>query len=75
MAYRELLEQSDVHYLAAVDHDGDHFANELLNFVHAAEHVAVQAATDHVLVLGNRLSRHRPLGFLRAEQEDLANRI
>ena len=27
------------------------------------------------MVLGNRLSRHRPLGFLRGEQEELADRI
>ncbi|MCX6047184.1 MAG: hypothetical protein NT075_18930 [Chloroflexi bacterium] len=69
----ELLHKTDVRYLAAVDQDGDHFANELLNFVRCAEHVEQMMATDQVLVLGNRLSRHRPLGFLRGEQEELAN--
>lgn len=72
---RELLTQTDVRYLAAVDQDGDHFANELLNFVRCAEHVTAALPTDQVIVLGNRLSRHRPLGFLRGEQEELADRI
>ena len=72
---KELLEKSDVHYLAAVDHDGDHFANELLNFVRCAEHVKQSAATERVIVLGNRMSAHHSLGFLRGEQEALANRI
>jgi len=72
---RALLQQSEVRYLAAVDQDGDHFANELLNFVRCAEHVTTTMQTDQVLVLGNRLSRHRPLGFLRGEQEELADRI
>jgi hypothetical protein len=63
-------------YLASVDQDGDHFANELLNFVRAAEHVQASAiAATGVVVLGNRLSRHKPLGFLRGEQEELANRV
>jgi len=62
-------------YVAMIDQDGDHFANDLLNLVRAAEHVMATLATDKVLVLGGRLSRHRPLGFLRGEQEDLANRL
>lgn len=70
-----LLAQSHLRYLAVVDCDGDHFANELLNFVRRAEDVAHKLATARVLVLGTRLSRHRPLGFLRGEQEELANRI
>lgn len=72
---RELLEKSDVHYLAAVDNDGDHFANEMLNFVRAAEHVTNSTGNKRVIVLGNRISLHHPLGFLRAEQEELADRL
>lgn len=70
-----LLKETDVRYLAAVDHDGDHFANELLNFVRAAEHVTQSSGNDRVIVLGNRISLHRGLGFLRAEQELLADQI
>jgi Glycosyl transferase family 2 len=62
-------------YLAMIDQDGDHFANELLTLIRGAEHVQTSVATDRVLVLGGRLSRHRPLGFLRGEQEELANRL
>ncbi len=72
---QHLLQNPELRYLAAVDQDGDHFGNELLNFVRCAEHVAQVQQTDRVLVLGNRLSRHRPLGFLRGEQEELANRM
>ncbi|MDQ3249568.1 MAG: hypothetical protein M3Q45_10250 [Chloroflexota bacterium] len=70
-----LLANQALHYLAVVDADGDHFANELLNFVRCAADVQQRMATDRVMVLGSRLSRHRPLGFLRGEQEELANRI
>ncbi len=72
---RCLLERRSFKYLAVVDQDGDHFPNELLNFVRAAEHIRIHSGTDQVLVLGRRSSRHRPLGFLRAEQEELANRL
>lgn len=70
-----LLKNSDLRYLAAIDADGDHFANELLNFVRCAEDVRQSMRTEEVIVLGSRLSRHRPMGFLRGEQEELADRI
>jgi hypothetical protein len=70
-----LLQQPQLRYLAAADCDGDHFANELLNFVRCAENVSQTLGTGRVIVLGVRVSRHRALGFLRAEQEELADRI
>ncbi|MCL4861649.1 MAG: hypothetical protein KJZ93_19680 [Caldilineaceae bacterium] len=70
-----LLQAPYWRYLAVVDCDGDHFANELLNFVRCAEHVAQVTGSPHALVLGERMSRHRPLGFLRGEQEALANAL
>ena len=70
-----MLQEARWRYVAVVDQDGDHFANELLTLVRSAEHVMESVATDKVLVLGSRLSRHRPLGFLRGEQEELANRL
>lgn len=70
-----LLQDPRWQLLAMVDQDGDHFANELLNLVRAAQHVIDGTATTQLLVLGSRLSRHRPLGFLRGEQEELANRM
>lgn len=71
----QLLGDDRLRYLAVMDCDGDHFANELLNFVRRAEDVAHKLDTRRLLVLGTRLSRHRPLGFLRGEQEELANRL
>lgn len=70
-----MLQEARWRYVAVVDQDGDHFANELLTLVRCAEHVMASVATGNVLVLGSRLSRHRPLGFLRGEQEELANRL
>jgi hypothetical protein len=70
-----LLGHPSIRYLAVVDQDGDHFANELPSFVRAAEHVERSARSASVLVLGRRSSRHRPLGLLRGEQEELADRI
>ena len=72
---RVLLARPEVSYVAIVDQDGDHFANELLNLVRVAEHI--RKHTDHrqVLVLGQRVSRHRPMGFLRGELEEVADRV
>lgn len=70
-----ILDRPSVRYLAVVDQDGDHFPNELPGFVRAAEHIRRLSNTECVLVLGRRSSRHRPLGFLRGEHEELADRI
>jgi len=72
---RELLGKKDIKYLAVVDQDGDHFANELPNFVRAAEHILSQTGSKRVLVNGGRTSRHRPMGFLRGELEEFADRV
>lgn len=72
---RHLLEQQALQYIAVVDQDGDHFANELLNLLRAAQHIADQANTDKILILGRRISRHRPMGYLRGELEELCDRI
>jgi hypothetical protein len=72
---RVLLEAADLAYVAVVDQDGDHFANELLNFVRAAQQIASHIGDDRVLVLGRRISRHRPMGMLRGELEEFADRV
>jgi hypothetical protein len=71
----KLLESRAVRYVAVIDQDGDHFANELLNFIRAARHVGEAEGRDRVMVLGSRRSRHRPMGFLRGELEELADRV
>jgi hypothetical protein len=70
-----LLQRTDLAYVAIVDQDGDHFANELLSFLRVARHIAQHAGDERVLVLGRRSSRHRPMGFLRGELEELADRV
>ncbi len=72
---RYLLKQAPLRYVALIDQDGDHFANELLNFLRTAEHIHVRAETEKLLILGRRISLHRPMGFLRGEIEELADRV
>ena len=70
-----MADRSGLEYIAAADQDGDHFANELLNLVRAARDVEAKAGTERIMVLGRRISRHRPMGFLRGELEELADRV
>jgi len=72
---RYLMEHKNPEYLAAIDQDGDHFANELLNFIRASLHITSRTGIERVLVLGRRISRHRPMGLLRGELEELADRM
>jgi len=75
MGIRSLLGNQMLRYLTVVDQDGDHFANELLNMIHAAESIRSNLGSERVLVLGQRRSRHHPMGFYRGELEELADRI
>ncbi len=72
---RVLLRRPELDYIAVLDCDSDHFANELQNFVRAAEHVVQQTGDDRLLVLGRRISPHRPMGWLRGELELVADRV
>jgi hypothetical protein len=69
------LQRPELDYLAVIDADNDHFANELITFVRTAAHIAWQKQDKRVLVLGRRISRHRPMGLLRGELEDLADQL
>ena len=72
---RYLLKDKPPKYVAVVDQDGDHFANELLSFIRAAHHISDHLQTDRILILGRRISRHRPMGFFRGEIEELCDRV
>lgn len=72
---RELLKNPDLHWFAVVDQDGDHFANELLNFIRAGRHIVDQTGNDKVHINGRRISLHRPMGFLRGELESFVDGI
>ena len=71
----ELLQRSGLEYLAVVDADGDHFPYELLNMLRTALVVRADEPDVEALILGSRRSRHRPLGFLRGELEEIADRV
>ena len=69
-----LYEDAELEYLGAVDADGDHFANEAVNLVRGARWVQSRSGAE-VVVLGQRRSRHHPMGLLRGELEELADRV
>jgi len=71
----QLWPEEELEYFCVVDADGDHFANELPTLMRAALHARAQPGVDQVLVLGSRTSRHRPMGWLRGELEELADRV
>jgi hypothetical protein len=72
---RILMDVDTLAYVAIVDQDGDHFANELVNFVRAAQHIARETGDGRTLVLGQRAVRWHPMGFLRGELEELASHV
>ncbi len=71
----ECLRDQSLQWLAVIDADGDHFANELVNLVRAALSAQSRFGASQVLVIGSRTSRHRPMGWLRGELEELADRV
>lgn len=72
---QRLSQNSHLQWFATIDADGDHFANELTNLVRAAIYARTERGVDGVHVIGRRISRHRPMGWLRGELEELADRV
>lgn len=70
-----LLENKRIEYFVVRDCDADHFISDVPNLVRAAHHISTRERTDRVLVIGRRIDRHRPLGFLRGQMEELCNRV
>ncbi len=70
-----LTQQQSYRYLAVIDQDGDHFGNEMLNFIRTGEYITQKRGDPRVIVLGHRRSLHRPMGLLRGELEELADRV
>ena len=66
---------SDIEYIVVMDQDGDHFGNELLNFIRLSRNIKQNKQENSHLIIGRRASRHAPMGFLRGELEELADRI
>ena len=70
-----LAADDNLHWFATIDADGDHFANELVNLVRAGIYASTLRGVTGVHVIGRRISRHRPMGWLRGELEELADRV
>lgn len=70
-----LWDRSELAWLAVIDADGDHFANELVNLMRASLATQRRCGSAAILAIGRRTSRHRPMGWLRGELEELADRV
>ncbi len=68
-----LQERPTVDLLAVRDADADHFINDLPNLARAALHIVAETDNARALVIGRRISLHRPMGWLRGELEQLQN--
>ena len=75
LGMERLGQRTRLQWFATIDADGDHFANELVNLVRAGIHAQQERGATGVHVLGRRISRHRPMGWLRGELEELADRV
>jgi len=75
LAMARLAQHKGLQWLATIDADGDHFANELVNLVRAGIYAQTERGVAGVHVLGRRISKHRPMGWLRGELEELADRV
>ena len=60
-----------VDYVAIRDGDGDHSLSDMMGLVRAADYLVQRHGHGQVIVIGARHSRHRPMGWLRGELEDL----
>lgn len=70
-----LQERPTVDLLAVRDADADHFINDLPNLARAAAHIVAETGNARALVIGRRVSLHRPMGWLRGELELLQDRV
>ncbi len=70
-----LLEHTDAPYFASRDADGDHDLYDLPQLFRLLRHMQEVEGSDNVYVLGQRGSRHRPMGFARGEYEWLLNEL
>ncbi len=64
-----------VDYVAIRDGDGDHSSSEMIGLVRAADHLARALGHGRVILIGARHSRHRPMGWIRGELEDLLDGV
>jgi hypothetical protein len=70
-----LKARPDVEYLVIRDGDGDHAASDIPRLVRTAISLADDYDSLHLIVIGSRRSRHRPMGWVRGELEGLLDKI
>ena len=72
---RELLKNDWVHFVIVRDSDGNHFAWDMPRLMAMAEWLMRARKATEVAVVGGRSGRARALGLIRAEMEELLNRL
>lgn len=72
---KELLEDDGVRFVITRDSDGNHFAWDMPRMLAVAQWLRDVMEAEEVVVVGGRSDRARALGMVRAEMEDLLNRL
>jgi hypothetical protein len=70
-----LAAQPDLQFVAVRDGDGDHAMSDLPTLLRLAQHLCVVQGDTQVLAIGARLSRSRPMGWVRGELEALLDQL
>ncbi len=72
---RELLEDDRVQYVITRDCDGNHFAWDMPRMMAVAEWLIDVRRAPEIIIVGGRSDRAKALGMVRAEIEELLNRL
>lgn len=71
----QLLKHPELSYLVVRDCDGSHLISDVAPLVCFAEHIFQATKNPRILVIGRRYALEAPLGFERAELEELQSRV
>jgi hypothetical protein len=70
-----LKARPQVEFVVIRDGDGDHAISDMPGLVRAAIHLAEVRGDSRVILIGSRRSRHRPMGWVRGELEELLDQV
>jgi len=70
-----LKARPQVEFVVIRDGDGDHAISDMPGLVRAAIHLAEDRGDSRVILIGSRRSRHRPMGWVRGELEELLDQV
>ncbi len=71
----QLLKHPELSYLVVRDCDGSHLVSDVPPLVCFAEHIFQTTKNTRILVIGRRQALDAPLGFERAELEEMQSRV